>query len=197
MTPSAAPATDPDTDTLNRARRRYAPALSHIELASRAAEAPLTPDQIWNLLARSVSPQWVDAYSRLQAAQQKFNHLYSNENKPLGAIGAALESDHSVETEEEYLQAQSRFTVVDERLRGKKFLSMLMEDLVARQKSLEVSMGLTSSALRITLDLPEFVAAAKPAKPALPLRDSFGNWARKIVSAVARKPAVSTGAPRV
>lgn len=191
MTPPTAPATA-KTNPLDRARRRYSPALSHLELASRAAETPLTADQIWHLLARSVSPQWSAAYNHLQAAQQKFNHLYSNENKPLGAIGAALESDHSVETEEAYLQAQSQFTVVDERLRGKKFLSMLMEDLVARQKSIEVSMGITSSALQITLDLPESVT-----QPATPLRESFGNWARKMVAAVARKPVPAATAPRV
>lgn len=181
MTQSAA-----TTDILGRVRQRYGRVLSHLELASREAEAPLSEQQIWHLMARTVSSRWASAYATLQAAQQRMTYLHSNENKPLGSIGAALESEYTNAAEVAYLSAQSDFTMIDESLRGKKFLNMLLEDLVARQKSLEVSMGISEGVLKLTLDMP--LASSTAPKP---LRESFGSLgtlARKLATLV-RKPA--------
>lgn len=167
----------PTPAIIDRVRQRYGRILSHIELASREADTLLSEQQIWHLMARTASPRWATAYSTLQSTQQQISYLHSNENKPLGAIGAALHSEETIAAEIAHVTAQSRFTLIDENLRGKKFLGMLLEDLVARQKSLEVSMGISEGVLRLTLE-------HQPAMPVAvqPLRSSFGVWARKLIT---------------
>lgn len=181
--------TQPAPAMIDRVRHRYGRILSHIELASREADTLLSAQQIWHLMARTASPRWAKAYATLQIAEQQISYLHSNENKPLGAIGAALHSEDTVAAENAHLAAQSQFTLIDESLRGKKFLNMLLEDLVARQKSLEVSMGISEGVLGLTLDQPTTVEA-----PRLPLRDSFGAWARKLIAPVRKH---SAAAPKV
>lgn len=173
---------------IDRARQRYGRILSHLELASREADTPLSKQQIWHLMARTASPRWARAYATLQIAAQQISYLHNHENRPLGAIGAALHSEETIAAENAHLAAQSQFTLVDENLRGKKFLNMLLEDLVARQKSLEVSMGISEGVLRLTIE------DTAPPAPAQPLRTNFSAWARKLV-APARKPVVV--APKV
>lgn len=170
MSKPAAPA------PLDRARQRYRRILSHLELASRAAEAPLNEQQLWHLMARTVSPRWARAYTDLQTAEQCLSRLNNTENKPLGAIGAALDSEHTIAAEAACLAAQSHFTLVDERLRSKKFLGLLLDDLAARQKSLEVSMGISQGVLKLTIDAPQTGAEL----PADSLRLRFGVLARKL-----------------
>ncbi len=176
--------TQPAPDTIDRVRLRYRRIVSHIELASRAADTPLSAQQIWHLMARTASPGWARAYSTLQIAQQHITYLDNSDNKPLGAIGAALESEHTVAAENAFLAAQSHFTLVDEKLRGKKFLNMLLSDIVARQEVLEVSMGISEGVLNLTLEEP---ARTQYRAPARPLRASFGALASKVATLVRGK----------
>lgn len=175
MSQSAAPA------MIDRVRQRYGRILSHIELASREADTLLSEQQLWHLMARTASPRWAKAYSTLQITEQQISYLHSNENKPLGAIGAALHSEDTIAAENAHLAAQSLFTLIDEELRGKKFLRMLLEDFVARQKSLEVSMGISEGVLHLTLEQPALPTATQP------LRTSFGAWARKLIAPACTK----------
>lgn len=178
--------THPAPAKIDRVRTHYRRIVSHIELASRAAETPLSAQQIWHLMARTASPDWARAYASLQSAQQQVAYLDNTDNKPLGAIGAALESEYTVAAENAYLAAQSHFTLLDEKLRGKKFLNLLLADFLARQEMLEISMGISDGVLKLTLDQPAH--RIKPVAPA-PLRASFGTWARKVATLVRGKAA--------
>lgn len=175
---------------IDRVRARYRRIVSHIELASRAAETPLSRQQIWHLMARTASPDWARAYATLQSAQQQVAFLDNTDNKPLGAIGAALESEHTVAAENAYLAAQSHFTLVNERLRGKKFLNLLLADFLARQEMLEVSMGISDGVMKISLQEP--AQTPRHNTPARPLRTSFGALASKVATIVRGKTQAAT-----
>lgn len=170
--------------SIHRVRLRYGRILSHLDLASRASDSPLSENQIWQLMARTASPSWAQAYAHLQRAQQHLNFLDNNDNKPLGAIGMALESEETCAAETNYLAAQSRFTMLDEKLRRKKFLGMLLEDIVAREKSIEVSMGISDSILQLKLDQP--APTSETTQPPLGVR--FGVWARRMTTAISKAP---------
>lgn len=133
-----------DGSSFQEVAERYANVLVHVELATRNIEVPLSDNQLWNLIARTVSVEWSQAYQSLQSAQQSFGRFDSGEEKPLGPIGAALEGVETTQAYEQLVMTLSSFTIVDEELRQKEDLRLLHEGLAKRQKTLAVSSELTS-----------------------------------------------------
>lgn len=168
------------------ARAKYSHVLPHIELAGRDADGPLSEKQLWHLIARHVSQEWGRAYARLQNAWQARLWLQAPDNRPLGAIGQALAAEEIHETQQALDDAQSVFTLVDEDLRGDDELRLLLEDQLARQRSLEASLGISQGVLGLTLDL-DFTED----KPKEPLGAVFGRLAKHLGHAMRRPPSAT------
>lgn len=169
-------------ERLAAARAQYAHVLSHVELASRAADQLLSEKQLWHLIARTASPDWSQAYNRLLRAEREAAWLADGDNKPLGAIGMALVGEEMVLSEQELDEAQSLFTLMHEQLRHDEGLRLLLEDLVARQRSLEVSMGISEGVLNLTRELDFDREEDEGPSPLPALSAAFGSFARKIGS---------------
>ncbi len=133
-----------DITDFQQVAQRYHNVLVHVELATRNVEVPLSENQLWNLIARTVSVEWSQAYQSLQVAQQSFGRYDSGEEKPLGPIGAALEGVESTQAYDDLVMNLSNFTIIDEDLRQKEDLRLLLDGLTKRQKILTESADLTS-----------------------------------------------------
>ena len=123
---------------------RYHNVITHVELATRDLYVPLNENQLWNLIARTVSVEWSQAYQNLQTAQQSFCRYDSGEEKPLGPIGAALEGAETTQAYEDFVMKLSSFTIIDEELRQNEELALLLEGLKQRQRMLASSSELTA-----------------------------------------------------
>lgn len=120
------------------------------------ADAPLNEKQIWNLVARIFSPLWVEKDAALRQAELERSIEYSADNKPLGAIGSALDSDRTNEAETRHLSALAEFTVVDEMLRGHLYLNDLLQSLNRHQAMIAESLGIS----RVTVAADKVLDAA-------------------------------------
>ena len=134
----------PNVSDFETLAERYHNVIVHVELATRNIDVPLTENQLWNLIARTVSVEWSQAYQGLQAAQQSFCRYESGEEMPLGPIGAALEGAETTQAYDALVMNLSNFTIIDEDLRQKEDLRLLLESLQDRQKTLITSTDLTS-----------------------------------------------------
>lgn len=156
--------------------------LDHIDSALHQSESPLTEKQIWNLIARTYSREWADANAECQAAEQQIRILKSDDNMPLGLIGAALAGDTITQVKNAQLIALTNFTIIDEMLRMDDNLQILLQSLVQHQRTLEHSMGLTRE-VRAINDSFDDVAVAEKRTPSS-INGVFGKFARKVLGVV-------------
>ena len=150
---------------LCRLRRRYAHVLTHIDMACRDADSPLGDEHLWQVLARTASPAWAAADAMLQTARLSINRLNRDENRPLGAIGRALAASEINAAEAALALAQSRFTIIDERLRAMRGLQMLLNDVKRRYGTLERSQEATEAVFAMTLDAERAAPSLATARP--------------------------------
>src|ERR1700748_896798 len=66
--------------------------ISSIVASLRCNDAPLTQEHLWEAVVADHSPEWVDITKDLRAAEERLRKLESDENKPLGHVGLALEA---------------------------------------------------------------------------------------------------------
>lgn len=136
--------------------RKHRRMMEHITHALDEADSPLTETQLWNLVARTYSPEWAAASAELQDALQQISIHESPENIALGAIGKALQSPTTNGDEQRHATALASFTVIDETLRSDPDLGRLMKTLHAHSQALEA----LSSAIAKAVD--DFAEAAAP-----------------------------------
>ena len=159
--------------------------IDHIDNALHQSESPLTEKQIWNLIARTYSREWADANAQCQAAEQQIRILKSDDNMPLGLIGAALEGDTITKVKNAQLAALTHFTIIDEMLRMDDDLQILLQSLVLHQRTIEHSMGLTREVRAMNDSFDEVADAVKPTPSSI--NGVFGKFARKVLG-VAKEP---------
>ena len=169
----------PELDTWQERNRHV---ISHIHGALNQAEAPMTEEQLWNLIARSYSPAWAHARSQLTEAEQKINIHKSHENRALGAIGMALESDSINKELALHDTALALFTIVDEELHQDGALQKLLKVLVEDQRLLEESIRISRGILDITAAFGEVASPADSVSVSYttPLQKAFSSMAKKL-----------------
>jgi hypothetical protein len=169
--------------------------MEHIRKALKEAESPLTEIQIWNLIARTSSPEWTEARARLLRAEQRIAIHESQEYRPLGAIGIALESDSVNEELNNHSLAMAQFTIIDEALREDPDLRRLLAALSKNQRMLEESVRATQEAARMNTVLPAPATTDKSGASALsPLKKAF-VLARRMLSGTPAREVTSAPAP--
>lgn len=94
---------------------------------SARALADVTPESLWALFAAKTCPGWVVAQKALAAAEEALHHLQSDEHRPLGAIGAALDGPESSVAEDNHANALAAFALADERLRADPLVTEIYE----------------------------------------------------------------------
>lgn len=155
--------------------------MEHLRRALEEAEAPFTETQLWNLVARIYSPNWAEARATLQDAQQKIDIHKSHENRALGAIGMALESDTINEELNNHTMALAMFTIVDEELHQDVNLRKLLAILVENQRMLEESIKLSRGIADVTAAFGEVASPdSVSVNYASPLQKTFGKLAKRI-----------------
>ncbi len=146
-------------------QQQNANVIGHIHSALREAEAPLTEEQLWNLLARTFSPAWADARANLTDAEQKIAIHKSHENRALGAIGLALESDSINKELAQYDEALSVFTILDEQLHQDDDLKKVLDVLVKDQRMLEESIRISRGIADLDAVFAQVAISPKAQKP--------------------------------
>lgn len=169
--------------------KEHGKVMEHLRYALEEADAPFTETQLWNLVARIYSPDWAEARATLQDAQQKIDIHKSHENRALGAIGMALESDTINEELNNHSMALAIFTIVDEELHQDVNLKKLLSILVENQRLLEESIKLSRGIADVTAAFGE-VAAPDSVRVnyASPLQKTFDNLAKKIFTKREKSP---------
>lgn len=166
--------------------------MEHITRAIDEADAPLTEIQLWNLIARTYSPEWATARAQLQDAEQQINIHKSPENRALGAIGAALESSTINKDEEIHAATLATFTILDEELRRNPELNRLLKILHGHSQMLEESLRLSRGVADATA---EFAAVASPDSVRVeytPLQKAFRR-AKKLLKRTSSSAKVPNG----
>jgi len=151
--------------------------LEHVHQALKTADAPLTEIQLWNLVASSYSPEWSEANQNLRTAEQRVRILKSDENRPLGLIGNALEGEAVTDVQSGYMTALIDFTIVNETLHQDPSLQTLMKSLVASQGVLEESLRLSRETAALTAS---FARASEPPNQNIDLGNAFRYFARRM-----------------
>lgn len=168
---------------------RYAHVTSHVENAQQDSLLPLTESQLWNLVARVHSPPWAEANSRLQTAELHMRIFCNRDNRPLGAIGAALASEDITRLESALMRAQAQFTLVDEQLRQDADLMRLTRGLVMRYAAIEESLGLSQSVAALNENMQDILGDGDDLPS--PLARAFTSLARRLF----KTPEAASAAP--
>lgn len=131
--------------------------IRQIRSAMAAAKAPLSETEIWQLLAQHSSVLWRDAHGRMIAAQGVLDDHMLPENKPIGAIGIALDGGTTDMLEEGLACAIADFVMIDEHLRSDAELMAMMDVLAEECRMLDASQRISEDVLRLTeeLDVPQ------------------------------------------
>ena len=169
--------------------------ITRIQRALADSYAHLKEDQLWEVIAAAVEdPQWLKARQNLHEAKETWSDMNSPLNVPLGAIGQALDSDERDAAKENYLLSLSDFTIINEGLRKRPDLSMLLNVLMAQRRMLDQSEGQTQQTKASTEALAELSplreyfkrAAKRPSR----IQKQFRAYTQRLLSA--RKPAPIT-----
>ena len=178
------------------------PLISRLSQSFAVVSQPLSEKEVWNLVAGNYSDEWKDKHDNLKRTEKQLEQLMSPENKPLGPIGAAMDSDRTNAADALHTAALIDFTITNEALRQQDDLHKLVGALLAYQatvtKSMDVSRdvaGVTSTFGRVAApeqDAPEagsaFMKAATKEKEAEGLSSSFLQKASKFLGLSAAAP---------
>lgn len=144
-----------------------------IESLTAAAARPLTESQLWQIVAAHASENWREAKSRLEKAEAAVADHFSHANRPLGAIGRALEGERTLKILRTQTAAQADFTIFDEALRNDDTIQSLFQEALARQRLIEDSLGLSTIVKVVDIDtaLPDTYSK---------LQRNFGAFAKRL-----------------
>lgn len=106
----------------------------------------LNEEQLWEVVAAAFSPEWCDAKTNLQAAENRCKELNSPEKISLGLIGNALDSPENNQAKDAVTDSLARFALINEGLRERKDLGRLLDVLLVQKRMLEASAKSTQSA---------------------------------------------------
>lgn len=117
---------------------------------------------LWEMLAPDMDVSWAQVQSELKTAERQL-HVLQTDEKPLGAIGMALEGERVKTAENDYNNALAGFVLLDENLRQQQDVRETLDGLVVQVRErlhLIEQMEKTSKDLRaIHAQLDEFLSA--------------------------------------
>lgn len=146
--------------------------------------AGLTEDQVWEAIASVASPEWRAAHATLRAAEAQWTDLQRPENRALGLIGQALDSDAIEGARDLYHVSLSHFTIINEGLRQRPDLTNLLSVLLVQKRMVDQSALLTQNILRATMDLADLAYLRSDfnamARPPTRIQRRFRDYTRKL-----------------
>src|SRR5690606_10414990 len=156
-------------------------------------DASPTETTIWKALALRHSPEWASAHADLRAAHNRLTELLKPENRPLGALGEALEGDEGLAAARDlHNEHFARLVIISEQLRASGKLDKALETALSQREAIaraaEFSQNIDSMTQR------KQAAPEPPSRPA-PLKTAFALYARKLLKTpLARlRPAAAQG----
>ncbi len=131
----------------------------------------------WDVIAQNNSPDWVSAKTALHRAENTLHTLNKPENRPLGLIGCALAAEEINSAIDMHDQALTHFIIVDEALRQREDLQLLLLALTENIRMMNESI-LVSRETEALADKFATVSIASP--PQKGLMQAFGAFAKKL-----------------
>jgi len=110
----------------------------------------LTEKQLWEVVARSCSPEWRTAWDGFLDAEAQWKHLNSPKEVSLGLIGHALDSHETDIARELYNASLIKFTFKNEELMQDAYIVELLKTLREQTHILEQSEESTKTAQTAT-----------------------------------------------
>jgi hypothetical protein len=164
-------------------------------------DSPPTDEQLWEVIASTCSPEWLNAREVLRDAEKSWMDLNSPEKVALGPIGMALDSEEIDHAMERTAHSLAAFTIVNEGLRKREDLGRLLSVLLVQKRMLDKSAEQTRNLLKAdkslaALAIPSSVSAFARAshKPGEPfgIRDQFRHYAQRLLQRPSPNPRSST-----
>lgn len=132
----------------------------------------MSESDLWELIAGSYSDEWREARKTVQAASQLLQERTDPDNRPLGAIGAALDGGELDDIKDMHNWALSQFTLHNENLRSEQRLQQMLKTLVQNQRTINSALASSQTAAGITARFNVSVSDRQLAAPAAKSADA-------------------------